>query len=193
MNCYDPTNPFGYMPELPDDLTEDERKLLPILYPLCGCATMGVVFFILMLLCLLFGSCTTTKYVPVETIRTEYRTQHDTIRIADSTATERISILQQVDSSYLHQIGIISPPASAYLLQTTTNKHTATALTATHTDTVTVEREVQVPYPVEVIKEVEKPLTWWQRVRLALGDLSLITAVAAAIVLFLRLKNKILP
>lgn len=55
---------------------------------------------VMMLLCALFGSCTTTKYVPVESVRTEYRDKDNT-ELLDviRTLTERLHQKErQVDS-----------------------------------------------------------------------------------------------
>lgn len=54
----------------------------------------------IMLLCALFGSCTTTKYVPVESVRTEYRDKDNT-ELLDviKSLTERLHQKErQVDS-----------------------------------------------------------------------------------------------
>ena len=159
MNCFDPTNPFGYMPELPDDLTPEERDRLTILYPLCGCATMGAVFSILMLLCLLFGSCTTTKYVPVETTRT------DTLYISRA---ER-------DSIYLHDsIHVTEQQRGDTLYIMHDRWHTQYRDRLQH-DTIYHTRRDTIPQPYEVIREVkvDKPLTWWQQLRIHTGGIAI--------------------
>lgn len=40
---------------------------------------------------------------------------------------------------------------------------------------------VPVPYPVEVVKEVEKPLKWWQEGLMWIGALSVLVAVGALV------------
>lgn len=45
---------------------------------------------------------------------------------------------------------------------------------------------VPVPYPVEVVKEVEKPLKWWQEGLMWIGALAMLVAVGA---LVLKWKN----
>lgn len=56
------------------------------------CFVCGVIIIVLTVLCVLCG-CTTTKYVPVETVRTERVTVHDSIYLSiekhDSTVIER--------------------------------------------------------------------------------------------------------
>lgn len=46
-----------------------------------------------------------------------------------------------------------------------------------------------IPYPVEVIKEVEKELTWWQKVRMFAGSLMLAILGFGLITLLLKMKG----
>jgi len=48
----------------------------------------------------------------------------------------------------------------------------------TRTDSVFVRK----PYPVEVVKEVERKLTWWQRTLMWCGGGSLLVAVVALLI-----------
>lgn len=48
---------------------------------------------------------------------------------------------------------------------------------------------IPMPYPVEVIKEVEKELTWWQKVRMFAGSLMLATLGFGLITLLLKMKG----
>lgn len=61
----------------------------------------SIAWFIigLVVACVLLAilSCTTTKYVPVETVRTEWRTKTDTFLLRDSVYVR--------DSVFIHQIG----------------------------------------------------------------------------------------
>ena len=67
-------NPFGDLPEMPtpqpDNLTDKERMQLATATLLGGCATTAAAIVIANVLCLLFCSCTTTRYVPVNETRT---------------------------------------------------------------------------------------------------------------------------
>lgn len=82
---------------------------------------------VMMLLCTLFGSCTTTKYVPVESVRTEYRdrdverlvadTVHDTRlvwvkgdTVVDIREKERIRRVELHDTCYIERIDTIRQP-----------------------------------------------------------------------------------
>ena len=64
---YDPlNNPYGFIPEIPDmdKLTEEEQQEVRAKVLLLGCGVPALAFVLVMLLALLFGSCTTTRYVP---------------------------------------------------------------------------------------------------------------------------------
>ena len=149
------------------------------------------------LLITLLAGCKSIKYVPVETVKTERVEVHDTVHVADtvkvietdSTATTISTILQKVDSTYLAHLGIVNAPPEAWLLQTTTDTHTAHATdsqathseTATHaTDSVRIEYRDR-PYPVE------KTLTTWQRFCLDYGKLTTGATVALILLLALRI------
>lgn len=113
----------------------------------------------LALLAIMATGCTTTKYVPVETIR--YR---DSVRI-----------VERMDSIFVHD--------SVYIHQWHDRDTTWVEKVTVHTryrdrwrvDTIIMYRRDSVPYPVEVAKEVIKyQLRWWQKPLVWLGGLSLI-------------------
>jgi hypothetical protein len=108
---------------------------------------------------LLFCACGTIQYVPVETIKTEYRDRivrdsvfrHDSIYVrekGDTVFLERYS--------YLYMDKIVR-------------------------DSVFMNDTIRVPYPVEVIKEVKKPLTGWQNFQVWCGRIALIVALLFAV------------
>lgn len=85
------------------------------------------IIIVAMLLCTLFGSCTTTKYVPVESVRTEYRdrdverlvadTVHDTRlvwvkgdTVVDIREKERIRRVELHDTCYIERTNTIRQP-----------------------------------------------------------------------------------
>lgn len=130
-------------------MTDEERMK-------AGCfhvAALIVAVIVAMLLCaLLFTSCTTTKYVPVVEHRTDtllwYSNIHDSIYVHDS-----VAVSMKGDTVYCDRW------------------HTKLKVRVER-DTVYRSRvdSVAVPYPVETVKEVDKPLTRWQRMRMHMGD-----------------------
>ena len=117
-------------------------------------------------LLLLFGSCRSIRSVPVETIRTDslYLTvyERDSIHIKDS-----VYIREKNDSVLVDKWHIVYRDR-------------------TINDTVYVEKEkyVGVPYPVE------KELTWWQKTKLELGELSIGIILVLLIVVIWLIKKK---
>ena len=117
-----------------------------------------------------FTSCRSIQYVPVETVRTEYRTR-DSIRFDSIYQRDSVYMKVNGDSVYLYKY-----------------KYLYRYLTINKTDTVIKADSVQVPYPVE------KQLTRWQAIKIELGGwaFGIIVAFALVIVgwLVYRWRNK---
>lgn len=115
-------------------------------------------------LLLLFGSCRSIRYVPVETIRTDslYLTVHerDSIHIKDS-----VYIREKGDSVFVDKWHIVYRDRMIR-------------------DTAYIEKELEVPYPVE------KELTWWQKTKLELGEFSIGIILILLIVVIGLIKKK---
>ena len=107
-------------------------------------------------LAVLMGSCTTTKYVTVP----EYHT--DTL----------IQTNVQKDSIYLHDSIHIQAKGDTVYYE---HWHTNYKEKLVH-DTIYKSRvdSVAKPYPVEVVKWQEKPLTWWQKITMVMGSILLV-------------------
>ena len=121
-----------------------------------GCFQLAAFFVMIMVglaLCALFGSCTTTKYVPVP----EYHT--DTLRISHNTR----------DSIYVHDSTYVKEKGDTVLIE---KWHTQWR-DRWRTDTIYQSKRDSIPYPVEVVKEVPAKLTWWQQTRLHLANILL--------------------
>ena len=96
------------------------------------------------MLAICFVSCR-TQYIPVESVRTEYKTR-------DST---RYDSIYQRDSIYTLIKG-----ATVYLYR---YKYLYRYLTTNRTDTILKNDSIRVPYPVE------KKLNRWQSIKMELG------------------------
>ena len=119
-------------------------------------------FIVALLICALFGSCTTTKYVPVP----EYHT--DTVRISHNTR----------DSIYVHDSTYIREAGDTMLIE---RWHTQWRDRIVR-DTIYQSKRDSIPYPVEVIKEVPAKLTWWQQARLHLANILLFALLLGVII-----------
>lgn len=143
-------------PDIYENLEDDER----IVATICHIAGMIICFVILLGLCAMCSSCTTTKYVPVPEYHTDTLIQtkvvHDSIYINDSTV-----ITEKGDTVTIEKW------------------HTKYALKEVHDTTYISKTDtVPKPYPVETIKEVEKPLAWWQKALMWLGVIPIILLFA---------------
>ena len=118
-----------------------------------GCLQLFMMvgaFIVALLICALFSSCTTTKYVPVP----EYHT--DTVRI----------VQHQRDSIYLSDSIYVSDFVRDDTVYKTIERWRTKYIERMSHDTLYQSKVDSIPYPVEVIKEVPAKLTWWQHTRL---------------------------
>lgn len=146
-NPNSPWFPPGYDPY--KGMDDDDRLK-------AGCLQVtAIVFAVLLALaaCALFGSCTTTKYVPVE------RHVTDTLRITQ----------YQRDSIYMHDSIHVSERGDTVRIERWRTQYRD----RWHTDTVYQSRTDSVPVPYPVEKEMPAQLTWWQQTRLHLANILL--------------------
>ena len=115
-----------------------------------------IIWLVFLMLLSWLTSCTTTKYVEVERIRTDttYITkwQKDSVWLHDS-----IHVKEKGDTVMIER----------WHTQWRDRLRVDTIYQATH-DTIPQ------PYTVETIKMVEKELNWWQRLRLWIGNIGLL-------------------
>ena len=103
-----------------------------------------VYIIILLILAVCFTSCR-TQYIPVESVRTEYKTR-DSIRIDSIYQRDSIYTLVKGDTVYLYRY-----------------KYLYRYLTTNRTDTILKHDSIPIPYPVE------KQLSRWQTIKMELG------------------------
>lgn len=162
----DYSNPNDYW-QRQDDLyrgmSDDERLQAGCLHGLFYIVAVGIAFAV----CALFGSCTTTKYVPVIEHRTDTliktNLQHDSVYVHDS-----IMVSQQGDTVRIDRW------------------HTKYVEKQVH-DTTYISKTDSIPKPYPVIQEVPAQLTWWQQTRLHLANILLwVLGISAAIYIIKR-------
>ena len=121
-----------------------------------GCLAAIAFWLALIVLVLLFAGCRSVKYVPVIDHKT------DTCYITK----------WQWDSIYVHDSIRVKEGGDTLLIE---RWHTKYKEKQVHDTTyIATHDTIPDPYPVEVIKEVEKPLSWWQKLRLNTGTIALI-------------------
>ena len=141
----------GYDPY--SGLSDEERMK-------AGCLQLaGIVgaIIVALLICALFGSCTTTQYVPVP----EYHT--DTVRISHNTH----------DSIYVHDSTYIKEKGDTVRIE---RWHTKYIEKQVH-DTIYQSRTDSVPKPYPFVKVVERELTTNQNGLMILGALALMAFI----------------
>ena len=111
---------------------------------------------------LLLTGCTTTKYIPIETVRI------DTMKV---TKYER-------DSIYIHDSTIVREKGDTMFIE---KWHTRWRDRWLH-DTVYQSRVDSVPKPYPVEKRVPAELTWWQQTRLHLANILLYALLAFGVI-----------
>lgn len=133
----------------------------------------------------LLAGCRTTKYVPVENVRTEYKdrvvTVHDTVR--DSVM--RLNDVYRHDSMTMMMRGdTVFVDRWHTLLQSSSLQNRTEESRAMH-DTLYVDRTdsvmVQVRVPVKVPVPVERKLTKWEKTKMDFGTAAMVIAAMAII------------
>lgn len=127
-----------------------------------------VYIIILLMLAICFVSCR-TQYIPVESVRTEYKTR-DSIRYDSIYQRDSIYTLVKGDTVYQYRY-----------------KYLYRYLTTNRTDTILKNDSIRVPYPVE------KKLNRWQSIKMELGGwaFGLVIAFVLIIIVWLVYRTKI--
>ena len=103
-----------------------------------------IYIIILLILAICFVSCR-TQYIPVESVRTEYKTR-DIIRFDSIYQRDSVYMLVKGDTIYQYRY-----------------KYLYRYLTTNRTDTILKHDSIPIPYPVE------KQLSRWQTIKMELG------------------------
>ena len=154
INYNDPNQPWlpnGYDPY--KGMNDKQRMMAGCLQ---GAAFVLMIIFALAM-CVLLGSCTTTRYVPV----TEYHT--DTVRISHNTH----------DSIYVHDSTYIKEMGDTVRIE---RWHTKYIEKQVHV-TIYQSRTDSVPKPYPFVKVVERELTTNQKGLMILGALALMAFI----------------
>lgn len=156
--------------ELDDQQMRNYKKIRKVIKAYIALAVYALVS-IIFLLC----SCSTTRYVPVENVRTEYKdrvvTVHDTLRGSVRTFNnvyrhDSMTVMMRGDTVFVdrwHTLRLIKWEKATHMSNTVTGD---SALS------VRVD-SVRVPYPVE------RKLTKWERVKMDFGTAAIVIAALA--------------
>lgn len=144
-------------------------------YGNAGCG--GPVLAIFLLVAFLFCGCKSIQYVPVETVKTEYIHNTDTVIKTDSVKSEKETVIREArpeDSVMIAKLGIKLQDNERLLILLQKELSDARCeVYESHTDTVIKTDSIQVPYPVE------KQLGRFQQFCLDFGKIMIGGSIAA--------------
>ena len=127
---------------------------------------------ILLTAVVLLTACKTTeRVVTVPEIHDYHHWHTDSVKHTDSVFIDRQTTIMQLDSAAMAAYGIrLKDAERAWLVKTQELEKVLSQISQTKADTIHERDSIPVPYPVEVIREVEKNLSWWQKTRMHGGD-----------------------
>lgn len=133
---------------------------------------------------LMLSACRTNERV-VESQRTEHHWHTDSVIQRDSVIMEKQTTIMQLDSAQMAKYGIqLKNAERAWLVKTAELERqlsmleAITATSDTVRDTVTVVKTIT----KTEVKEKEKKLSWWEKMRISLGNVLLFVLVILAVV-----------
>lgn len=119
-----------------------------------GVLVWMLLIFICGIILIAFGSCRSIKYVPIETIK------HDSVYITQ----------HQKDSIYIHDSIYQKEKGDTVLIE---KWHTRYIEKQVRDTLIQIQRDtIPQPYPMEV--EVPAQLSWWQKTRMHIGEITII-------------------
>ena len=164
------------------NLTKEDKRALHMV----GCLSallIPAVLAIMFAMMLLLSSCSSIKYVPVETVRTEYINRTDTVRKTDSVFTEKETIIKEADSALIAKLGLqLKDNEKAILILKRELERQVNKESEHRIDTIIKTDSVQIPYPVE------KKLSKWEQTKMNAGGISIVSCIifiAMIIVMFI--------
>ena len=127
-----------------------------------GLMVLILTWVVVSMLLFFMVSCS-TKVVTVPEIHHEYHSHTDSVLMCDSVIDRQTNIIREVDSATMAQYGITLKEAErAWLIQSDRLQREIQQLKESRNDTVEVRDTINVPYPVEVVKEPPlKDKVWW--------------------------------
>lgn len=132
---------------------EEQQKSDRVLNMIRNLCTAVIVMCIATLLLLCMSSCTTTRYVTVETV------MHDTTYIAKI----------QKDSIWMHDSICIKERGNSVFVDRWHTKY----VDRLRIDTLYQSKTDSIPVPYPVERLVPKQLSWWQKTQMIAGDVLL--------------------
>lgn len=109
----------------------------------------------------------------------------DTTRQIDSIIDRQSTIIRELDSATMAQYGIrLQGLQRAWLVESSRLQRELSELRQTKTDTVIIRDSVPVPVPYPVVKEVKKPLNFFEKAMMGTGIASIVGLIFYIFILF---------
>lgn len=137
-------------------MTKSDKEIIAIWLRACVSAIIGMI--LLLMACFMCG-CKTTQYVPVETVRTEYKDRIQEVRTVDSVTDTRFV--------YFNGDTVIDYRDRVKWR----DREVHDSIYVNKTDTI------RVPYPVE------KKLTEWQQAKMDFGGIAFGALIASVVII----------
>ena len=137
-----------------------------------GCGTMVLTAVVVMVVLAVMTGCKQVEYVAVPQQHTDTLWQSHSLH----------------DSIYVHDSTYVFERGDTVMVE---KWHTKYKLKEVHDTTyIATHDTIPAPYPVEVVKEVEKDLSWWQQTRMHIGGVVLWLIGIAAVVWLIKKYGK---
>ena len=145
-----------------------DSKLIKRTKDLKGCCWLFIVMLAAIAIGALLSSCRSTQYIPVETIKTEIKEVHDTIKIQDTIKSEKQIVIREADTSEIERLNTefglkLDKAQKTILILNKELQQQSHKEDEVKEKIVYKTKEVQVPYPVE------KKLSKWEQIKIDLG------------------------
>ena len=145
---------------------------------------------LLIAVCLLVTSCNHFKQIvekPVYIHDTTFRYIRDSVKVIDSIFTEKETIIREADSATLAEFGIkLKDSEKAILLLQRELVERIRDIEKMRSDSTDHSKEIPVEVTTTEIKEVEKPLKWYQSGFIFVGVVSLVVLIGYIVVKLIR-------
>ena len=155
-----------------------------------GCCWLFLVMVLAIFLGVLFGSCKSVQYVPVEIIRTDIKQVHDTIKIQDSVKNSQQMIIREADTTEIERLNTeygfkLDKAHKTILILRRELEQQSHSRTEVKDSIIYKDKEVKVPYPVE------RNLSKWQQAKVDWGGWAMLISVAVIFLfLFFALRRR---
>lgn len=140
------------------------------------CCWWGFWLFIILLAVGWLTSCTTTKVVTVPEVHEQHHWHTDSVIKRDSVIHDRQTTIRELDSAAMSQYGIqLKQNEKAWMVSVAELRREVERLESMTADRDTVRDSIPVPY--EVIKEVPRKSTWFERIMFCTGIVSILCLI----------------